>query len=134
MSLSLTRAAIGEDVEIVVKTSTSASDARKVHLSVSVRAVNYIGVSKSVIKNINDTVQVTGTGAHYIRVQSPDYRVHKFAVRLSLLVCEKTLTLLTNYYAHRLYICICRYISFCCHKRLLLSAYGINIIELQWFG
>ena len=41
-----------------MKTKTSATEARKVRLSVSVRAVNYVGVSKSVIKKFNDTAQI----------------------------------------------------------------------------
>ena len=59
------RAAIGDDVNIIVKAKTSGSDTRKVRLSVNVRAVNYIGVSKSSVKKFSETVEIK-PGTMYI--------------------------------------------------------------------
>ena len=45
-----------------MKANTTGAVSRKVRLSVGVRAVNYIGVSKSVIRKFSDTVQVQPGG------------------------------------------------------------------------
>lgn len=52
------RAAIGDDVTIIVKANTSGSEARKVRLSVNVRSVSYIGASKFSIKKFSSTIEV----------------------------------------------------------------------------
>ena len=52
------RAAIGDDVTIIVKANTSGSEARKARLSVNVRSVSYIGASKLSIKKFSNTIEV----------------------------------------------------------------------------
>ena len=43
---------------VIVKANTSGSEARKIRLSVNIKTVSYIGVSKLSIKKFTDTIEV----------------------------------------------------------------------------